>query len=126
MFNPTQRLIRTAAAVIFISTGIGHFVLPRTLAKFVPPYLPAAMALVLLSGVFELAGGIGLLLPRFRRAAAFGLSALLVAILPANIYMVTNPAEAGLAGVPVALFWIRIIMLPMMIWGLLWSTEAAK
>ena len=55
--------------------------------KIMPPYLPYHRALVLLSGVFELALGILLLVPRMSRLAAWGLIALLVAVLPANVFM---------------------------------------
>ena len=52
-----------------------------------PPYLPYHRPLVLLSGVFEVALGVLLLVPRFSRLAAWGLIALLIAVFPANIYL---------------------------------------
>jgi uncharacterized membrane protein len=108
------------AATIFATAGIAHFLVPAPLARMIPPYLPVHFALVLVSGLFEIGGGIGLLVPRLRRMAAWGLSALLVAILPANVHMALHPADAGFGACPSQLFWIRILLLPFFIWGLLW------
>ncbi len=74
-------------ASLFIVSGILHFLFPDTYVRIVPPILPWPMLLVGLSGVAEIMGGIGLLVPRLRRAAGYGLALLLVAIFPANIYM---------------------------------------
>ncbi len=76
--------------LIFGAAGIGHFVNPAPFVLIVPPFLPAPEVLVAVSGVFELLGAIGLLIPRFRKAAGWGLLALLVAVYPANIYMLVN------------------------------------
>ena len=54
-----------------------------------PPYLPAHLAIVYISGAAEILGGLGLLFAPTRQAAAWGLVALLIAILPVNIYMAT-------------------------------------
>jgi len=62
-----------------------HFITDVEL-KIIPPILPLRREALYITGIFELLGGIGLLIPRFQRAAAWGLVALLVAIFPANIY----------------------------------------
>ena len=80
---------RLLFAALFLTSGTLHFLRPEPFIRIVPPYLPWHAALVAISGAAELAGGIGLLLPRFRRAAAYGLVILLVAVFPANIYMAT-------------------------------------
>lgn len=54
--------------------------------KIVPPFLPEKVALVYISGVCEILGGVGLLVPATRKAAGWGLIALLIAVFPANIY----------------------------------------
>ena len=48
-----------------------------------------------MTGALELAGAVGLLVPRSRKAAAYGLAAFLVAVLPANIYMAFAPVKFG-------------------------------
>lgn len=64
-----------------------HFVKPDFYLQLMPPYLPFHRELVYLSGFFEAALGLLLLLPRFSRFAAWGIIALLIAIFPANIYV---------------------------------------
>jgi uncharacterized membrane protein len=71
--------------------GTGHFVGPEFYAAIVPPFFPSPMTLVVVSGLAEIAGGVGLLTRRWRRAAGWGLLALLVAVYPANIYMALHP-----------------------------------
>ena len=55
-----------------------------------PPYLPAHLELVYISGVFEILGGLGLITIRYRTIAAWGLIALLITVYPANIHMLIN------------------------------------
>ena len=75
---------------IYVVAGILHFVVPDLYAQIIPPFLPAPLALVYLSGVAEIVVGIGVLIPRTRRYAAWATIALLVAIFPANVYMATS------------------------------------
>ncbi len=124
-YTSTQRAAQAIAALVFIVAGLGHFLFSEALARFIPPYIPAPVALVLISGGFEIAGGVGLFLPRSRRWAAWGLSALLVSFLPANLFMATHPTDAGFPGIPIAVLWGRIALLPVMVWSLLWCTRPA-
>ena len=78
---------KSVFAALFVLAGVGHFVRPDFYLRIMPPYLPFHRPLVLLSGVFEVALGVLLLVPRFSRLAAFGLIALLIAVFPANIYL---------------------------------------
>ena len=77
--------------IAFVLAGINHFRSPDFYLRMMPPVFPAHLFLVYLSGVFEIALGILLLIPRFQRFAAWGLIALLIAVYPANIYMALNP-----------------------------------
>ncbi len=109
-----------AAALLFLFTGTLHFVKADTFVQIVPPALPAKALLVAVSGVAELAGGIGLLIPQTRAAAVYGLIALLLAVFPANLYMAIDhehfaafsPAWVLYARLPVQLLLIAWI------WGL--------
>nr|MBA2737372.1 DoxX family membrane protein [Pyrinomonadaceae bacterium] len=74
----------------FVPAGINHFINADFYLKIMPPVLPAPLFLVYLSGIFEIALGITLLLPKFTRLAAWGLIALLIAVFPANVYMAMN------------------------------------
>jgi len=88
-----QRLKRPLLYIMapgYIIAGILHFVVPELYVQIVPPIFPAALALVYLSGIAEIAVGIGLLIPRTRQHAAWATIALLLAVFPANIYMATS------------------------------------
>jgi len=90
-----KAVARFVIAGMFLFTGTLHFLRPDPFLKIVPPALPWPLGLVYLSGFFELAGGVGLLIPGFRRAAAYGLVALLIAVLPANLTMAAAPVKFG-------------------------------
>ncbi|MEF8902157.1 MAG: MauE/DoxX family redox-associated membrane protein [Halovenus sp.] len=85
-----KRLVLYAMGPMYIIAGVLHFVVPELYVQIVPPVFPATLALVYLSGLAEVAVGIGLVIPRTRRYAAWATVALLVAIFPANIYMATH------------------------------------
>jgi uncharacterized membrane protein len=77
-------------AVVMVSVGVLHFARPKPFVRIVPKFLPAPLALVYISGFFEILGGLGLLIPGTRVWAAWGLIALYIAVFPANIYMLTE------------------------------------
>ena len=109
-------VFRSLLALFFVVAGIAHFVFPDAYARIVPPYLPQPGLLVLISGIAEIAGGIGILVPITRRLAAFGLVVLLIAVFPANIYMaVAHIPFSGLAGRP-WLQWLRLPLQAPLIW----------
>lgn len=78
-------------AVLFLVAGVGHLVATDVYMKIMPPYLPWHRPLVLLSGVFEIALGVLLLVPWSSRFAAWGVITLLVAVFPANLSMHQHP-----------------------------------
>jgi uncharacterized membrane protein len=111
------------AAIFYVATGTLHFIQPDAYLKIMPPYIPWHVAMVRLSGVFEILGGLGLLIPQTRRVAAWGLVALLIAVFPANLYMATNPLDAGAASIASVLRWGRLPLQLLLIWWLLWCTR---
>ena len=109
MRDPTKsRASAKAIAGLFVTAGILHFTHTRYYLKIVPPYLPAPRELVYVSGVAEIAGGVGVLVPRLRRPAGWGLLALLVAVFPANLYHALNPEQTTGDAVPPAVLWARL------------------
>lgn len=82
-----KQILKYILGIGFVLAGINHFLNPDFYLKMMPPYLPAHLFLVQISGAFEIALGALLLIPKFTRLAAFGLIALLIAVFPANIYM---------------------------------------
>jgi uncharacterized membrane protein len=82
-----------AAAALFTSAGVAHFVRPDFFESIVPDWFPDARLANRVSGAAEIALGLGLLSPRTRRPAALGLIALLAIVFPANIDMAVNRVE---------------------------------
>src|ERR1700733_3729757 len=103
----------------FLVGGVAHFSLTEVEMRIVPPVIPWPRAAVLVSGVFELLGAIGILIPATRRAAGIGLFLLTIAVTPANVYMLQH---AELFNVP---RWALIVRLPfqlVLLAMIIWST----
>jgi uncharacterized membrane protein len=98
-----MRAVRTLVGPLFVAAGALHFTRPRWYEAIVPDYLPAHRAVVYASGVAEIAGGAGLIVPATRRAAGWWLIATLVAIFPANVWMAQHPERYRVPGGRVAL-----------------------
>lgn len=81
---------QVAVASIFTTTGVLHFIIEKFFIAIVPKGLPNPKLLVQASGVAELLGAIGILIPGTRRVAGKGLIALLIAVFPANVNMAIN------------------------------------
>lgn len=103
-----RRVLRVVVAAFMIGVGLTHFVLPAGFVAIVPSWLPAPYALVVISGFFEILGGVGLLVRRVRRAASYGLVALYVAVFPANLNMALYDIRPEGVHVPAALLWARL------------------
>ena len=106
--------------LLFLAAGALHFVIPQTYERVVPPYLPNPPLLVLLSGLAEIACGLGILWRPTRQAAGWGLIALLIAVFPANVYM----AQAQLMG-PAWALWLRLPLQALLIWWVWWASKTA-
>lgn len=113
---------RTALGAFFISAGVNHFLIPRTYQSIVPPIMREnAERLVVVSGVAEIAGGVGVLLPRTRRLAGLGLIALLAAVFPANLFMAREPER--FPRIPRWALYARLPLQPLM---MRWAWRATR
>jgi uncharacterized membrane protein len=123
MLSTAQRIGVLLAAIFYVVAGALHFLKPEPYLRVMPPYIPWHVAMVRVSGVFEILGGLGLLVPETRRAAAWGLIALLIAVFPANIYMATHPIDAGAVSIAPVLRWARLPLQLLLALWLLWYTR---
>lgn len=115
-----KRTSRLLLAILFVIAGALHFVFPASYMKTVPPWLPVPGALVAISGLCEIAGGLGVLWPATRRWAGYGLIALCLAVLPANVQMLLDAQSAGASVAWQAALWIRLpLQLLLIAW--IWS-----
>lgn len=103
-----QTVARWVLAGFFVVAGVNHFLAPEIYLGMMPAWLPGKQAANIVSGAAEIAGGVGLLVPKLRRAAAWGLIALLVLIFPANVQVALQGSMPGLEGAPSWLLWLRL------------------
>lgn len=107
-----RRVLMWLLAAFMIGAGIMHFVNPSFYVALIPPSWPARLAAVYVSGVAEIALGVLLVIPRYRRLAAWGIIALLIAVFPANVYHamsggLSDPDLPGSMASPVTA-WLRL------------------
>jgi len=108
----------------FLVGGVAHFTHTQTFVRIVPPYLPFALQVVYVSGVFELLGAVGICLPRWRQWAGNGLFVLTICVTPANVYMWMQPqlfpeiSEAALGA--------RLLVQALLLACIWWATRLPK
>ncbi len=122
MLSQGQKISIGLSAALYLGAGTLHFLKPAMYIRIVPPSLPWPRALVAVSGAAEIAGGVGLLIPRVRRPAAWGIVSLLLAVFPANVYMATS----RMGGIAPALLWARLPLQGVLVWWVLWCTSERK
>jgi uncharacterized membrane protein len=105
LIERARLILRRLAAFLFVFAGTSHFLKLEFYEQIVPPGFPSPKILVIVSGICEIAGGVGLLIPALRGLAGWGLVALLVAVFPANIYMALHPERFDFAP---WLLWARL------------------
>lgn len=118
-----KTVLRWVMTVFMTAAGVMHFVNPGAYVAMMPAQLPAPLLLVQVSGVAEIAGGLGLILPQTRRLAAWGLVALFIAIFPANVNMAVHHLPLDGKPVPPALLWAR---LPLQLVLIAWAAWYAR
>lgn len=115
--------VRILIALLFLGAGVGHFRDPQTFMKIVPPWLPSPRTLVYVSGVFEVLGAVGILVPFSRVIAGWGLVALLLAVFPANIYMATAGIKFGDFPPENWMSWARLPLQFVLIGAIVWCCD---
>jgi uncharacterized membrane protein len=108
--------------ILFIFAGTLHFVNPGFYIGAMPPYIPWPLGMIDFTGVAEILGGIGVLVPdgfvfrSTRTAAAWGLVALLIAVWPVHINMCLHPDQ--FPTIPLWLIWTRLpLQIPLIAWA---------
>jgi uncharacterized membrane protein len=115
--------LRWLLTVFMVLGGLNHFLDPDPYVAMMPDALPAHLALVYISGVAEIAGGLGLILPQTRKLAAWGIVLLLLAIFPANINMAINDIPLDGRDLPTWALWGRLPLQALFIAWAYWYTR---
>jgi uncharacterized membrane protein len=116
---------RWILGAFFIGAGANHFRVPGMYLGMMPPWLPWPGALIAVSGACEVLGGIGILVPILRRAAGWGLVALLVAVFPANLHVALMGRMPGFSFSPMTL-WLRLPFQAALIAWVAWAAIAGR
>jgi len=116
-----QRIALLFVFLYFLIGGACHFLYTPLFVKIVPPYIPFPLLAVIVSGVFELMGAIGIANKRTRYPAGIGLTLLTIAVTPANLYMYQH--AAAFPNVPQWLLLVRLPLQLVLIACILWSTR---
>jgi uncharacterized membrane protein len=112
--------VRVGLAVMFLFTAAAHFNNMRgDMVRMVPPFVPNPELMVTFTGICEILGGIGLLIPQTRRLAAVALIVFLLAVLPANIYAALE--QVPLRGNPPTPLVPRILLQAIFIAAIWWA-----
>ena len=111
---------RLPLGLFFVVAGALHFVIPGAYETTVPRWLPEPRALVLASGVAEIAGGLAVLDRRSARWGGWWLIATLVAVFPANVEMALHAERFR---VPEPLLWARLPLQAALVAWVVWATQ---
>lgn len=118
-----MQTLRKLVGPFFVFAGVMHFVTPRTYKQIMPPWVPAPEAMVYASGVAEIAGGAGMMLPSRRRLAGWWLIATLIGVFPANLHMALNHDDYPKVPGGATTLWAR---LPFQGLFIAWVTDAMR
>ncbi|MGP9567586.1 DoxX family protein [Halomonas sp. AOP5-B2-8] len=111
-------------ALFFLIGGVAHFFFTDFFIMAMPDYLSYHKELVLISGMFELLGAIGILIPKTRFLAGCGLIALIVAVYPANINMALHPERYP--DISEMFLYIRLPLQFLFVWFVWWAIHLGK
>jgi len=114
---------------VYLAAGINHFVMPEFYYPLIPDYLGNKATLNILSGIAEIAGAVGLMIPATRKWAAYGIVAMLIAFLPTHIYMITDADKVAFDGktLPVWVALVRLLVIhPILIGWAWWQRNTGK
>ncbi|MGA2018374.1 MAG: DoxX family membrane protein [Opitutaceae bacterium] len=120
-----KKLLRFILVLFFVLAGVNHFRVPSAYAAMVPPWLPWPVGLSVLAGIFEIIGGLGIMLPEFRRPAGWCLVALLVAVFPANVHAAIMGHVEGFSYTP-EILWMRLPLQAVLIAWVAWVALARE
>jgi uncharacterized membrane protein len=114
--------VRDGLAVMLLFTASAHFTpMKEDFLRMMPPWVPWPRAMVFFTGLCEIAGAIGLVIPATRLAAGIALILFFIAVLPANIRAAR--ANVTLRGRPATALWLRVPMQILFIGLAWWSTR---
>ncbi len=113
-------LARITIAPLYVLAGAIHLLRPDVFVRVMPAAIPQPHLIVLLTGAAEIAGAIGLFLPRARPWAGIGLALYALCVYPANIQHAVHDLSTG-TGLGWAYHYPRLFAQPFICW---WALAA--
>lgn len=118
-FQNWQTALQASVAVMLVLGASAHWGSKRAdLIRMVPPAFARPGRIVTVTGVLELVGAVGLLIPATSEISSCGIVLLLLAMFPANVFAARNRLKIGGREVPglfartgVQLFFIAVVIL---------------
>lgn len=118
--SATRTGFRWLLALVYFIAGVIHIRSPGGFLAITPDWVPFPQAVIFWTGVAEIAGAIGLMVPRLRYAAGIGLALYALCVWPANINHAFNDIAVGGSRLPLAYHGPRLVLQPVIIWWALW------
>ncbi len=118
--SKTNIIVRVLFAIVYLLAGIAHLRSPAGFLAITPDWGPAPELVIKLTGIAEIAGAIGLMIPRLRYAAGIGLALYALCVWPANIHHMINNVEVDGQAASMWYHVPRMIAQPVIIWLALW------
>lgn len=115
-----RKFLRILLAIFYFGAGVLHLTSPEGFLKITPSWVPYPEFMVAFTGIAEIAGAIGLFIPRFRRAAGIGLALYALCVWPANFNHAFNGIELGGRNLSWSYHGPRLLFQPVFIWLALW------
>jgi len=112
--------LRWLLALAYFYAGYRHLATPAPFLAITPSWVPMPDLVVAATGVAELAGAIGLMIPQTRKAAGWGLALYALCVWPANFHHAF--AHIAIGGETLS-WWYhgpRLALQPVIIWWALW------
>lgn len=116
-----RQILRVLLAVAYLVAGILHVAVPAPFLGITPAWVPYPRQVIAITGLCEIAGSIGLFVPRLRWWAGVLLAAYAVCVFPANIRHATDYIEHGRGGLGLAYHIPRLLFQPVIVWWALFA-----
>lgn len=117
----TRTVLRLLLVAAYLAAGILHVAVPRPFLGITPAWVPHPEQVILFTGLCEIAGSIGLLVPRTRWWAGVMLAAYAVCVYPANVKHAVDFIEHGRGGLGLAYHIPRLLVQPVIVWWALFA-----
>lgn len=119
----TRTVLRLLLVAAYLAAGVLHVIVPRPFLGITPAWVPYPEQVILLTGLCEIAGAVGLLIPRLRWWAGVMLAAYAVCVYPANVKHAADFFEHGRGGLGLAYHIPRLLFQPVIVWWALFAGE---